>query len=73
MGRGPHQLKNAKIDLLILAVLHLLMHRSKGGGIVDASIILQVLMHQAGIDASILFSYIGKVVKRTSHTRLKTW
>ena len=28
------------------------MHRSKGGGIVDASIVLQVLMHQTGIDAS---------------------
>ena len=28
------------------------MHRSKGGGIVDASMVLQVLMHQAGIDAS---------------------
>ena len=53
------------------------MHRSKGGGIVDASIVLQVLMHQAGIDASLgtgtFFSHSGKVVKRTSHTRLKTW
>ncbi len=28
------------------------MHRSKGGGIVDALIVLQVLKHQAGFDAS---------------------
>jgi hypothetical protein len=28
-----------------------LMHQCTGGGIVDASIVLQVLMHQAGIDA----------------------
>ncbi len=47
--RGPHQLKNAKIDSLILAVLVLLMHRSKGGGIVDASMHRPevLLMHQS--------------------------
>jgi hypothetical protein len=30
----------------------LLMHQCIGGGIVDASIVLHILMHQAGIDAS---------------------
>ena len=46
--RGPHQLKNAKIDSLILAVMVLLMHRSNGGGIVDASMHRPevLLMHQ---------------------------
>ena len=38
------------------------MHRSKGGGIVDVSIILQVLMHQAGIDASSRYWCIKQVL-----------